>query len=35
MTFMRIAPGQPWLRLEGFATPDDLLKEYRLLAAAP
>ena len=35
MTFMRIAPGQPWLRLEGFATPNDLLKEYRLLTAAP
>ena len=35
MTFMRSGPGQPWARLEGFATPDDLLKEYRLLVAAP
>ena len=34
MTFMRAAPGQPWVRLEGFATPDDLLKEYRQLTAA-
>lgn len=35
MTFMRAAPGQPWLRLEGFASPDELLKEYRRLVAAP
>jgi protein SCO1/2 len=34
MTFMRAAPGQPWVRLEGFATPDDLLKEYRQLTVA-
>lgn len=34
MAFMRAAPGQPWVRLEGFATPDDLLKEYRKLVAA-
>jgi protein SCO1/2 len=33
MTFMRLAPGKPWVRLEGFATPEDLLKEYRKLAA--
>ncbi len=35
MTFMRGAPGQPWIRLEGFATPDELVKEYRRLVAAP
>ena len=35
MTFMRAAPAQPWLRLEGFVTPDELLKEYRRLVAAP
>ena len=35
MTFMRSAPGAPWVRLEGFATPDDLLTEYRRLVAAP
>jgi len=34
MAFMRAAPGEPWVRLEGFATPDDLLKEYRKLLAA-
>jgi len=35
MTFMRSAPGAPWVRLEGFATPEDLLTEYRRLVAAP
>jgi protein SCO1/2 len=34
MTFMRAAPGQAWVRLEGFTTPDDLLKEYRQLVAS-
>lgn len=34
MTFMRAAPGLPWVRLEGFATPDELIKEYRKLVAA-
>ena len=33
VTFMRAAPGQPWLRLDGFASPDDLLNEYRRLVA--
>ncbi len=35
VTFMRASPGTPWLRLEGFATPDELLAEYRRLVAAP
>jgi protein SCO1/2 len=34
ITFMRAAPGQPWLRLEGYVTPDELLREYRQLLAA-
>ncbi|MBI2319096.1 MAG: SCO family protein [Betaproteobacteria bacterium] len=34
MTFMRAAPGEAWVRLEGFATPGELLKEYRRLVAA-
>lgn len=34
LTFMRAAPGQNWVRLEGFATPDQLLKEYRALVAS-
>lgn len=34
MTFLRASPGQPWVRLEGFATPDNLVKEYRRLVAA-
>ena len=31
VTFLRAAPGRPWVRLEGFATPDKLLQEYRNL----
>ncbi len=31
VTLMRAAPGKPWLRIEGWATPDDLLREYRRL----
>jgi protein SCO1/2 len=33
VTFLRAAPGQPWLRLDGFATPDEVVKEYRQLMA--
>jgi protein SCO1/2 len=32
-TLYRGAPGQSWIRLDGFATPDDLLSEYRRLAS--
>lgn len=31
VTLMRAAPGQPWKRIDGFATPDDLVREYRQL----
>jgi protein SCO1/2 len=31
VTFLRAGPGQPWTRLDGFATPDELLREYRRL----
>ncbi len=34
VTLMRAAPGKPWLRIEGFATPDDLVRDYRELLAA-
>ena len=34
VTFLRAAPAQPWVRLEGFATPEDLAREYRRLAGA-
>lgn len=34
VTLMRAAPGRPWLRIEGFVTPDDLVREYRSLLAA-
>lgn len=33
-TLMRAAPGQPWVRIGGLATPDDLLQEYQRLVAA-
>ncbi len=29
VTLLRAAPGQPWRRLDGFLTPNDLLSEYR------
>lgn len=31
VTLMRAAPGKPWLRIEGFVTPDELLRDYRTL----
>src|SRR5436305_7307483 len=34
VTLMRAAPGKAWLRIDGFATPDDLLRNYRDLLAA-
>src|SRR5437660_9556289 len=35
VTLMRAAPGKPWLRLEGFVTPDELVDDYRNLLTAP
>ncbi len=29
LTLLRIAPGKPWIRINGFATADDLLSEIR------
>jgi protein SCO1/2 len=34
LTLVRAAPGKPWLRIEGFVTPDELLRDYRELLAA-
>jgi protein SCO1 len=34
VTLLRAAPGQPWRRIDGFVTPDQLLREYRTLLAA-
>jgi protein SCO1 len=31
---MRAAPGQPWHRIDGFVTPDELLHEFRQLRAS-
>ena len=33
VTLVRAAPGRPWVRLEGFATADQLYAEYRALLA--
>jgi protein SCO1/2 len=35
VTLVRAAPGKPWLRIEGFVTPDQLLSDYRKLLASP
>ena len=31
VTFLRAAPGEPWVRLDGFTSPDELLAEFRRL----
>ncbi|HET6439576.1 MAG TPA: SCO family protein [Anaeromyxobacter sp.] len=33
VTLIRAAPGKPWLRIDGFVTPDDLVRDYRSLLA--
>jgi protein SCO1/2 len=35
VTLIRAAPGKPWLRIEGFVTPDELLADYHNLLASP
>jgi protein SCO1/2 len=34
VTFLRASPGQPWVRLDGFATSGQLLQELRVMLAA-
>jgi protein SCO1/2 len=34
VTLLRAAPDQPWRRIDGFVTPDELLREYRQLLAS-
>ena len=31
VSFLRGAPGKPWIRLDGFASPEQLVQEYRAL----
>jgi protein SCO1 len=31
VTFLRLAPGDPWQRIDGFVTPNELLAQYRRL----
>lgn len=33
-TYLRAAPGKPWLRIDGFASPDELLHSYKELISA-
>jgi protein SCO1 len=35
VTFVRFAPGSPWLRIDGFVTADELLQRYQQLRLAP
>ena len=35
VTLVRAAPGKPWLRIEGFVTPDELLQKYHQLLEQP
>jgi len=35
VTLVRSAPGKPWLRIEGFVTPDELVDDYHKLLASP
>ncbi|GAC1460241.1 MAG: SCO family protein [Steroidobacteraceae bacterium] len=34
VTLMRAAPGKPWLRIEGFVTSEDMVRDYRKLLAS-
>jgi protein SCO1/2 len=34
VTFLRAAPGRPWVRIQGFASADELAAELRSLVAA-
>jgi protein SCO1 len=35
VALLRAAPGKPWLRIEGFVTPAELVDDYRNLLASP
>jgi protein SCO1/2 len=35
VTLLRSAPGKPWLRIDGFVTPDELVDDYRSLLTSP
>jgi protein SCO1/2 len=35
VTLLRSAPGKPWLRIEGFVSPDELVDDYQKLLASP
>lgn len=33
-TYLRAAPHKPWVRIDGFASPDELVREYRRLTGS-
>jgi len=33
VTYMRAAPGKPWVRLDGLRSPDEIIKEYTALTS--
>lgn len=35
VTFLRAAPGKPWLRIEGFANADELMQAYHQILHSP
>src|SRR6266853_3168987 len=35
VTLLRSTPGKPWLRIEGFVTPDELVDDYQKLLVSP
>ncbi|TLZ23404.1 MAG: SCO family protein, partial [Gammaproteobacteria bacterium] len=35
VTLLRSTPGKPWLRIEGFITPGELVGDYQKLLASP
>jgi protein SCO1/2 len=34
VTYLRAAPGQSWLRIDGFVSPEELLRSYKELTSA-
>jgi protein SCO1/2 len=34
VTYLRLSPGKPWVRLDGLASADETVKQYRALLAA-
>jgi protein SCO1/2 len=33
VTYLRAAPGKPWVRLDGLRSPEEIIKEYKAVLA--